>query len=72
MSDQSSGRHDEALLLKTVSTPPNYMPKIMPIKQGFFKELRIFLADGWRYMAVATLVWLVLLGLFLLSFNPAP
>lgn len=67
---QAKGRDNVKQWIKSVSTPPQYIPKIMPIKKGFFRELYEFLADGWRYMAIATLVWFVLLCLFLLTFQP--
>ena len=58
------------------------MPKIDNQKYAFdkhFAKLAIefifgsvydFLKDGWRHWILATLFWLVLLGLFLLSFQP--
>lgn len=49
---QSTGRDNVQEWIHSLNQPPNYIPRIMPVKQSYWRELCDYFADGWRNIAL--------------------
>lgn len=67
---QSTGRDNEASWIKTVSTPPQYLPKVDAPPMGYFEDFCEYTKTTLLPVMLGIALGAVLMFVFLLWFTP--